>query len=87
MIAGFNLSPYQATPFVMGSGVDASGMTLVYQGVPFLVANQQPGFKYTMDSRSRLSRVDLTNETSIVYNLDDAGNRTSVVTTCGPSGC
>jgi len=87
MIAGFNLSVYQATPFIIGSALDASGMTLVYQGAPFMVANQQPGFTYTMDSRSRLAQVNLTNQSTIVYSLDDTGNRTSVVVTCGPNGC
>jgi YD repeat-containing protein len=42
---------------------------------------------YTYDNLGRLKTVTFTNGTQIVYNYDAAGNRTSVVTTCGSGGC
>ena len=87
MIAGFNLAIYRGAPFVMGSVQDAPAMQLAYGAFPFVVTNQEQGTKYQTDSRSRLAQVSLTNLTSISYSLDDTGNRTSVVTTCGPNGC
>ena len=42
---------------------------------------------YTYDVLARLSQVTYSNGTTIVYNYDAAGNRTSVVTTCGEDGC
>ncbi|MBP9091256.1 RHS repeat protein [bacterium] len=38
------------------------------------------------DSLGRLSEVQMTNGTTIVYAYDAAGNRTSTVTTAGPNG-
>lgn len=88
MNAGFNLnSAYKGTPFIGGSLQDVSAMQFVYQGAPFLIANQTPGAKYSYDVRGRLSQIQLTNLTTIVFSYDAMGNRTSVVSTCGPSGC
>lgn len=87
MIAGFNLTVRGATPFVMGSAQDATSMQFAYGAAPFVIANQEQGTRVQTDSRSRLTAVTLTNLSSISYSLDDAGNRTSVVTTCGPNGC
>jgi YD repeat-containing protein len=39
-----------------------------------------------MDSLGRLSQITFTNQTTVVYNYDHMGNRTSVVTTAGPHG-
>jgi YD repeat-containing protein len=87
MDAGFSIAlPYQAAPFVWGSVQDASQMTLIYQGVPFLVLNQPPGAVYTLDSLGRLTQITFTNQTTVVFNYDHMGNRTSVVTTAGPHG-
>ena len=87
MIAGFNLTLHRAIPFVMGSVPDASSMQFVYGATPFVITNQEQGTRFQTDSRSRLTAVTLTNLSSITYGLDDVGNRSSVVTTCGPNGC
>lgn len=71
---------YQGTPFIWGSLQDISGMTTVYQAVPQLGVQDMPGTDYVMDSRGRLTNANLTNGQGVAYNLDDAGNRTSVVT-------
>ncbi|MGD9682887.1 MAG: RHS repeat domain-containing protein [Candidatus Obscuribacterales bacterium] len=42
---------------------------------------------YEYDSRARLIKVTFANGTIIEYSYDDAGNRTSVVTTCSGGGC
>lgn len=86
MNAGFDEIPYKGAPFVWGSLQDTSPMTLVYQGAPYVVVNQAPGTKYTMDSLGRLTQASLVNGTTIAYNYDAAGNRTSTVTTAGPFG-
>lgn len=78
---------YGGTPFILGSAQDVSGMQLAYQAAPFLVANQEPGASYTYDSRLRFANLNFTQQTVIAHNYDNAGNRTSVVTTCGPGGC
>lgn len=70
---------YQATPFLWGQLQDVSGMTTVYQGQPFLVVNDLPGMSFVMDPRGRMTNANLSNGTGVQYNLDDAGNRTSVV--------
>lgn len=81
MNASFDMnSAYGGAPFIGGSLLDASSMTNVYQGVPFLVANQPPGATYVYDTRARLNQVKFTNGRNITYNLDAMGNRTSVVT-------
>lgn len=86
--AGFNTQAYQASPFIWGSLQDATGMnSFVYQASPFVVVNGPPGATYTYDVLGRLTKVTYTNGTTIVYNYDQMGNRTSVVTACGPLGC
>lgn len=42
---------------------------------------------YTYDNLGRLKTITFANGTVITYNYDAAGNRTSVVTACGTSGC
>ncbi len=42
---------------------------------------------YEYDSRGRLKKITYLNGTTIQYNYDNAGNRTSVVTTCSGTGC
>jgi YD repeat-containing protein len=85
---GLNLNvAYKAAPFVLGSGQDTTPMQLVYQGAPFLIANQERGFSYTMDVLGRLTKTTITQGTTQQISYDASGNRTSVVTTCGPSGC
>lgn len=87
MDAGFNVSiPYQAAPFVWGSLQDANPMQFVYQGAPFLVVNQAPGARYENDNLGRLHKITFSNLTTVVYNYDLMGNRTSVVVTAGPHG-
>lgn len=86
MNAGFNTIPYKATPAIWGSVRDASSMQLVDRAVPFVVVSQRAGPKYTMDTRGRLTQITFSNGTTVVYNYDDMGNRTSVVTTAGPHG-
>jgi YD repeat-containing protein len=87
MNAGFSVNAAdKAAPFIGGSLQDVSGLTFVSGGLPFLVASQPPGPKYVNDSRGRLTQVNFTNGTQIVYSYDDMGNRTSVVTTAGPHG-
>jgi len=87
MDAGFNTLPYKAAPFVWGSLQDSTPMGFVYQGQPFVVVAGPPGAKYTVDLLGRLSQVTFSNGTILLYNYDSVGNRTSVVTTCGPHGC
>jgi YD repeat-containing protein len=87
MDGGFNYQVYQATPFIWGSQQTTTGLTFVYQGVPFFVVSGPPGVNYTYDSLGRLTEVTYTNGTTITYNYDAMGNRTSVVTVCGPNGC
>ena len=70
---------YQGNPFLWGQLQDVSGMTSVSKGQPFLVANDLPGMNFVMDTRGRLTNANLTNGQGVAYNLDDAGNRTSVV--------
>ncbi len=72
---------YQAAPFIWGSLQDLSGMTNVYQAAPQLGVQDMPGTDFVMDNRGRLTNVNLTNGQAVAYNLDNAGNRTSVVTT------
>ncbi len=88
MDAGLNLSMiYQAGPVIWGSLQDLTGLQSVYKAGPFFLVNPPQGAKYVYDSLGRLSQVVFTNQTSIVFSYDAAGNRTSIVTTCGPSGC
>jgi YD repeat-containing protein len=85
---GLNLNvPYQAAPFVLGSGTDLSGMQVVYQASPFLGVNQERGFTYQMDSLGRLTKATITQGTNQQLAYDATGNRTSDVITCGPGGC
>lgn len=70
---------YQAAPFLWGQLQDVSGMNTVYGGQPFVVANDLPGMNFVMDTRGRMTNANLTNGQGVQYNLDDAGNRTSVV--------
>ena len=42
---------------------------------------------YGYDTLGRLTTLTYANGTVIQYNYDSVGNRTSVVTTCGGSGC
>lgn len=42
---------------------------------------------YEYDTRGRLKKVTFINGTTVQYNYDAMGNRTSVVTTCGGGGC
>lgn len=71
---------YQGAPFIWGSLQVLSNMTTVYQAVPQLGVQDMPGTEYVMDTRGRLTNANLTNGQGVAYNLDDAGNRTSVVT-------
>ncbi len=71
---------YQAAPFIWGSLQDLSGMTNVYQAAPQLGVQDMPGTDFFMDTRGRLTNVNLTNGQSQTHNLDDAGSRTSIVT-------
>ena len=87
MDAGFDVGlPYQAAPFIWGSLQDANAMQYVSGAAPFMVSNQAPGAKYTYDVLGRLTQITFTNQTTVVYNYDAMGNRTSVVTTAGPHG-
>lgn len=89
MDAGFNLTQaYQAGPFIGGSLQDAKQLGFIYQAAPFMVASGPAGAtSYTMDSLGRLTQITFYNGTTVVYSYDSVGNRTSVVTTCGPGGC
>ena len=71
---------YQAGPFLWGSLQDVSGMTTAAKAAPFVVVQDLPGVNFTMDTRGRLTNANLTNGQGQAYNLDDAANRTSVVT-------
>lgn len=71
---------YQAAPFIWGSLQDVSGMTAVDKAAPFLVVQDLPGVSFVTDTRGRLTTANLTNGQGLVYNLDDGGNRTSLVT-------
>lgn len=71
---------YQGAPFIWGSLQDVTGMTAVGSGAPFLVAQDMPGVAYVTDTRGRLTNANLTNGQGLAYNLDNGGNRTSVVT-------
>lgn len=42
---------------------------------------------YTYDSLGRLHVVTFANGTTITYNYDASGNRTSVVVSCSGGGC
>ena len=87
MDAGFNFAAYQAGPFIWGSLQTTFGIGFAYQATPYVVVGMAPGATYTYDSLGRLTQVTYTNGTTIAYNYDHMGNRTSVVTTCGPGGC
>lgn len=56
-------------------------MTTVDRAAPFLGVNDLPGMTFVMDTRGRLTNVNLTSGRGVQFNMDDAGNRTSVVTT------
>ncbi len=71
---------YQGSPFIWGSMQDLSGLTVVYQAAPQFGVQDMPGTNYVMDNRGRLTNANLTNGQGVAYNLDNAGNRTSVVT-------
>ncbi|MBX9941108.1 MAG: RHS repeat protein [Candidatus Obscuribacterales bacterium] len=71
---------YQGSPFIWGSMQDLSGLTVVYQAAPQFGVQDMPGTNYVMDTRGRLTNINLTNGQSQTHNLDDAGNRTSIVT-------
>lgn len=71
---------YQAVPFIWGSSQDLSGMTTAYRAVPLVGVQNMPGANYVMDTRGRLTNINLTNGNSESHSFDDAGNRTSVVT-------
>lgn len=86
--AGFNTQAYCASPFIWGSLQDTINMNgFVYQATPFVVVSGPPGAMYTYDVLGRLTKVTYTNGTTIAYNYDATGNRTSVITICGPDGC
>jgi YD repeat-containing protein len=88
MDAGFNLTMvYQGAPFIWGSAQSTLPMQYVFQATPFLVISNPQGAVYTYDSLGRLTQVTYSNLTTITYNYDATGNRTRVVTTCGPDGC
>lgn len=70
---------YQGAPFIWGSLADVSGMTAVGGAAPFMVVQDMPGVAYITDTRGRLTNANLTNGQGLAYNLDDGGNRTSVV--------
>jgi hypothetical protein len=55
-------------------------MTAVGGAAPFLVVQDMPGVAYVTDTRGRLTNANLTSGSGLAYNLDDGGNRTSVVT-------
>jgi YD repeat-containing protein len=86
MYAGFDEIPYKGAPFVWGSLQDTSPMTLVYQGAPYVVVNEAPGTKYTMDSLGRLTQASYANGSIASYAYDACGNRTTTVTSAGPFG-
>lgn len=71
----------RAAPFLWGSLQDLSGMTTVDRAAPFLGVNDLPGLTFVMDTRGRLTNVNSTSGHGLQFNMDDAGNRTSVVTT------
>lgn len=71
---------YQGAPFIWGSLVDVSGMTAVTTASPFMVVQDMPGVAYVTDTRGRLTNANLTNGQGLAFNLDNSGNRTSVVT-------
>ncbi len=71
---------YQGAPFIWGNLQNVAGMTTVSGGAPFVVAQDLPGTDYVMDTRGRLTNANLTSGQGVAYNMDDAGNRTSVVT-------
>ena len=72
---------YQAAPFIWGSLMDVGGMTVADKAAPYLVIQDMPGVNFVTDTRGRLTNTNLTNGQGLAYNLDDGGNRTSVVTT------
>jgi YD repeat-containing protein len=87
MSNSYDLQAYQASPFLPASVQDLSALSFIYQASPFLLTSEKRGTEYLYDSLSRLVKVSFTNGTTIDYNYDSLGNRTSVVTTCGPGGC
>lgn len=78
---------YGGSPFIWGSSQNALLMSFVDRGAPFVVTNQEAGASYVMDVLGRLSQIRFTNGTTVTYNYDAMGNRTSVVSSCGPGGC
>jgi|GEM_PF-4657060 len=70
---------YQAGPMMWGSLQNVGGMTTVDDAAPYLVVQDLPGTDYVMDTRGRLTNANLSNGQGVAYNLDNAGNRTSVV--------
>ena len=72
---------YQAGPMIWGSLQHGAGMTTVKTAAPCVVAQDMPETDHVMDTRGRLTNANLTNGQGEAYNMDDAGNRVSVVTT------
>ena len=81
-------SIYLSAPVVGGSVQDPNLLGYVYRSAPFLVVTPIADVaSYVYDNLGRLTNVTYVNGTTLVYNYDHMGNRTSVVITCGPGGC
>lgn len=82
MDANFNLTQvYKAAPHLGGSLQDTRWLAFTYHGAPFVVAEPPEKVTYTMDAQGRLKQLTYSSGTTITFNYDTAGNRTSVVTT------
>jgi YD repeat-containing protein len=64
-----------------------SNPAALFWGNPAWLFWQEDATTCTYDALGRLTEVTFLNGTTIQYNYDHLGNRTSVVTTCGGSGC
>ena len=71
---------YQAAPVIWGSLQNVSSIPAAQNAAPFVVVQDLPGTDYVTDTRGRLTNINLTNGQAQVHNIDNAGNRTSVVT-------
>jgi YD repeat-containing protein len=87
--ASFDLwQAFQGSPEVWGAIQNTSNLDYVFQGVPFLIANEPArGVSSVYDARSRLIVSAILPQGAVtIYEYDLANNRVSVTTSPGLGG-